>query len=62
MWTYKGINVYPADRNSAGLRWEAFGPWGRLRADSKTSMRTLITGALTAHGLTSARLPQRRVL
>jgi hypothetical protein len=32
MWTYKGIDVFPADRNSSGI----------LRADTKEGMRQLI--------------------
>jgi hypothetical protein len=43
MWTYKGINVWTADRNSSGIRWEAFTDQGRMRADSKAGMRQLIT-------------------
>jgi hypothetical protein len=49
MWTYKGIDVYPADRNSAGLRWAARTPdsWPAappmLRANTKQGMRELIT-------------------
>lgn len=45
-WTYKGINVYPADRNSSGIRWTALGPNGRLRADTMQGMKQLITEAL----------------
>jgi hypothetical protein len=40
MWTYKGVDVFPADRNSSGIRWYARTP--HLRADSKASMRQLI--------------------
>jgi len=45
MWTYKGTNVWPADRNSAGIRWYAHmsGAPGTLRADTKDGMRELIT-------------------
>jgi len=45
MWTYKGINVWPADVNGSGIRWEAMTPWGRFRADTKQSMRQLINEA-----------------
>ncbi len=55
MWTYKGQHVYPADRNSAWLRWECFTPWGRLRADTKASMKELISLTMATHGITSAR-------
>lgn len=54
MWTYKGIDVFPADRNSSGIRWYARVPWDDtpvLRADSKAAMRALITETLTAHGI-----------
>ena len=43
MWTYKGIDVFPADLNSSGIRWYARTGTGILRADSKASMRDLIT-------------------
>ena len=42
MWIYRGVNVWPADRNASGIRWEAMTSHGRLRADSKASMRDLI--------------------
>lgn len=53
MWTYKGLFVFPADRNSAGIRWETFISLAedsrfnidappRLRADTKQGMRELI--------------------
>jgi hypothetical protein len=48
MWSYKGIDVYPADLNSSGCRWYArvdFGPVPVLRADSKERMRDLINNA-----------------
>lgn len=62
MWTYKGLDIWPHDRNSMGLRWYAYSLWDdtpKLRADSKAGMRALINEALKAHGLTSAHLPQR---
>lgn len=46
MWTYKGITVYRADRNSSGIRWEAFTDRGRLRSDTKQGMKQLINGCL----------------
>jgi hypothetical protein len=43
-WTYKGIDVYPADRNASGIRWYARpGTGSALRADTKASMRQLIS-------------------
>lgn len=42
-WKYRGVNVYPADRNSSGIRWYAFGGLGfKLTADTKQGMRELI--------------------
>lgn len=49
MWTYKGLNVYRADPNGSGIRWYAWSPtYGMLRADSKESMRKLITETLAS--------------
>jgi hypothetical protein len=52
-WTYKGIGIWPADRNSSGIRWyartaddlDAFQPGtpAMLRADTKDGIRELIT-------------------
>ena len=43
-WTYKSVDVYPADRNSAGIRWYArIDGAPMLRADTKAGMRELIT-------------------
>lgn len=43
-WNYKGLTVYPADRNSSGIRWYCRTGSGRtLRADTKATMRDLIT-------------------
>ena len=48
MWTYFGVEVFPADANGSGIRWYARTPasWGEaptvLKADSKASMRHLI--------------------
>lgn len=37
-WTYKGVNVFPAELNGSGIRWTALG----LRANTKEGMRQLI--------------------
>lgn len=55
-WAYKGLLIFPAGVNSSGIRWYARSPWGILRADSKTSMRHLITETLTRNSLT--RMPR----
>jgi hypothetical protein len=52
MWTYKGLDVYPAGLNGSGIRWYARSPWGILRADSKASMRELVTETMTRNGVT----------
>jgi len=50
-WEYKGVTVLPADRNSSGIRWTANAGVGvQLKADTKASMRQLITEALDADG------------
>jgi hypothetical protein len=52
MWTYKGVNVYPADMHWSGIRWYARVPWDDtpiLKAYSKESMKRLITESLTKH-------------
>ena len=43
-WSYKGIDIYPADQNASGIRWYArmAGAPATLRADTKASMRRLI--------------------
>lgn len=47
-WTYKGIDIWPADPNSSGIRWYARMPdEPKLRADTKTSMRELINHCLS---------------
>jgi hypothetical protein len=43
MWTYKSVDVYPADRNSSGIRWYARTHYGILRADTRDGMRHLIS-------------------
>ena len=45
-WTYRGVLVTPAGRNASGIRWHAFSKAGQLRADTKVSMRHLITYSL----------------
>jgi hypothetical protein len=57
MWTYKGIEIYPADKpNSMGIRWYARAPmsWpvNVLRADTKASMREMITAYAERYGKT----------
>ncbi len=42
MWTYKGIDIYPADRNSSGIRWYARTSQGNLRTDTKEGMKQMI--------------------
>lgn len=43
VWTYKGVNVYPAPVNSSGVRWTANVEIGvTLRADTKQGMRAVI--------------------
>lgn len=45
-WTYKGIDVFSAERNSSGIRWYArTGAGVVLRSDTKSGMRQLITEA-----------------
>jgi hypothetical protein len=49
MWTYKGIDIFPADINGSGIRWYARTSDGMLRADSKASMRQAVTEYRTKH-------------
>ena len=42
-WTYRGVDVFPADHNSSGIRWYARTSSGMLRADSKSMMRLAIS-------------------
>ena len=42
MWTYRGVDVFPADRNSSGIRWYARTASGMLRTDTKEMMRSSI--------------------
>ena len=41
MWTYKGVDVFAADRNSSGIRWYARTSGGILRSDTKDGMKNL---------------------
>lgn len=43
MWTYKGVDIYPADINGSGMRWYARTEWGLIRSDTKVSMRVAIS-------------------
>lgn len=61
MWTYKGTNIYPADRNSSGIRWTARDGSGiALRADSKAGMRELINHLLERDKFWGGRLHRSR--
>ena len=51
MWAYKGLDIFRADINGSGIRWYTRSPWGILRADSKASMRGLITTTMTDNGI-----------
>lgn len=55
-WTYKGVDVFPADMNASGIRWYArnVGDAPTLRADTKQGMRELVTSHINA--------PKRREL
>lgn len=44
-WTYKGVYVMPASRNSSGIRWCCVGEL-HLRSDTKAGMRELINDEL----------------
>jgi hypothetical protein len=47
MWIYKGFYIYPASRNSSGIRWYCLsGRGGYLRADTKAGIRELINEQL----------------
>ena len=58
MWTYMGLDIFRADINGSGIRWYTRSPWGILRADSKASMRGLITATMTDNGI--IRIGKRR--
>jgi hypothetical protein len=62
MWTYMGVNVFPAAPNSAGTRWYARIP-GRpvLRAGTQQSMRELAIRETAAAGTATARERARAV-
>lgn len=57
MWTYKGFDVFPADRNSSGIRWycRTGSGEGILRADSKDGMKELINEFIKKHPSSKAR-------
>lgn len=40
--TYYGVNIWPSDRNSSGIRWTATIDGVRLRADTLAGMKELI--------------------
>jgi hypothetical protein len=40
--TYMGINIYHADINSSGIRYNALTPAGWLKADTLAGIKTLI--------------------
>lgn len=43
MWTYRNFDVFPADRNSSGIRWYCrTGEGITLKSDTKSEMRVLI--------------------
>jgi hypothetical protein len=52
--TYKGVNIWPADRNSSGIRWTATVNGYRLRADTLAGIKELITDQLALWGAYSA--------
>lgn len=43
MRTYRGVNIWPADRNSSGIRWEAHYRGERLRADTLAGIKAEIS-------------------
>lgn len=42
MKTYFGVNIYPADMNSSGIRWVATYEGEKLRADTLSGIKSLI--------------------
>ncbi len=58
LWTYKGVDVFRADRNSMGLRWYCRTPNGMLRADTKANMRHFITACGIAQPARAAATPE----
>jgi hypothetical protein len=51
IWTYRGVNVYPAPLNGAGIRWYAYDGTGVCkRADTKDGMRELIRNEVQPKG------------
>lgn len=49
--TYKGVNIWPADRNGSGIRWTATVQGRNLRADTLVGIRQLITAELALWGV-----------
>lgn len=47
MWTYKGFDIFQADRNSSGIRWYVRTEQGILRSDTKQGMKALINELLS---------------
>ncbi len=54
-WKYKGMSVFPSQKNTTGIRYECFTPWSMLLAKDKAEMEKLITADLEAHGVTGYR-------
>ena len=54
MKTYKGVNLWPADRNSSGIRWEATVNSARLRADTLAGIKQMVSAELALWGAYSA--------
>lgn len=44
--TYRGVNIWPADRNGSGIRWTATVHGSRLRADTLAGIKQLIAAEL----------------
>ena len=47
---YKGVNIWPADRNSSGIRWTATVGGERLRADTLAGIKELVSDRLDTWG------------
>lgn len=48
-YTYMGVLITPAGRNSSGIRWHAFGPNGQLRSDTLAGMKKMIREQLRSN-------------
>ncbi len=59
-WTYKGLDVFPADRNSSGINWYSRTGSGEgvLRSDTKDGMKQLINEYVRERG--KKRNPMKR--